>query len=119
MKLYCNPASPNSRRPRMVAHMLDLHVEEKVLDFAQGEHRKAEFLKVNPNGMVPALEDGGFTLWESCAIMQYLCSQKPGNTLWPETDAKARADISRWQFWTLAHLGAPINTLISQNIFVP
>src|SRR5437879_10284276 len=55
----------------------------------------------SPTGRTPTLVDGDFVLWESNAIMQYVASHAP-NTLWPD-DARARADIVRWQSWQLAH----------------
>jgi glutathione S-transferase len=51
---------------------------------------------------MPVLEDEGFVLWESNAIMQYLASQKPTSGLWP-SDPRQQADVSRWQCWELAH----------------
>src|SRR5205823_5881893 len=66
--------------------------------------RSENYLTLCPTGRTPTLVDGDFTLSESNAIMQYLASKKP-STLWPD-DARARADISRWQCWQLAHWGA-------------
>ena len=51
---------------------------------------------------MPTLKDGDFVMWESNAINQYLASQKPESGLLP-TDEKARLDVTRWQFWDLAH----------------
>ena len=65
-----------------------------------GSHTPA-YLAINPTGRTPSLVDGDFKLWESTAIMQYIASQKP-NSLWPN-DARAQADIARWQSWQLAH----------------
>ena len=51
---------------------------------------------------MPTLEDGDFVLWESNAILQYLASKKPASGLLPK-DERARIDVTRWQFWDLAH----------------
>ncbi len=64
----------------------------------EGEQNAPSFLKLNPNHRVPVLEDGGFVLWESCAIMQFLADTVPGQTLYP-TDPRSRADVNRWLFW--------------------
>jgi glutathione S-transferase len=78
--------------------------------------KKPEYLELNANGKVPVLVDGDFRLWESRAIMQYVASKKPGNTLWP-TDAKRQADIVRWQFWEASHLSKGTGAYAFENLF--
>jgi glutathione S-transferase len=107
MKLYINQLSPNSRKVTSVLAHLGLDSEVEVVDFGKGDNRTPEFLAVNPNGKIPALTDGDFTLWESNAIMGYLCS-KADTTLWPKTNA--RYDIIRWMSWELAHWGRWISS---------
>src|SRR5579859_7715663 len=52
----------------------------------------AEYRAMNPNGLVPTLEEDGFILWESNAILRYICSAyAPDSPLWPR-DLRARAD---------------------------
>ncbi|HEX7749324.1 MAG TPA: glutathione S-transferase [Bordetella sp.] len=57
-----------------------------------------EYLRMNPNGQVPVIDDGGFVLWESNAIVRYLSSRYAEGTLWP-ADPCARADADRWMDW--------------------
>lgn len=57
-----------------------------------------EFAKLNPNRTVPVIDDGGFVLWESNAIVRYLAARYGAGTLWPE-DACMRADADRWMDW--------------------
>ena len=57
-----------------------------------------EYLRMNPNGQVPVIDDGGFVLWESNAIVRYLSSRYGEGTLWP-ADPRARADTDRWMDW--------------------
>ncbi|MCE9668190.1 glutathione S-transferase family protein [Myxococcus stipitatus] len=116
MKLYFHPMSGNSRRVLLVAAHLDVPLERVVVDLTQGEQRGAPHLGRNPNGRVPVLDDDGFVLWESRAIMQYLAEKTPGQTLLP-TDARGRADVSRWLFWCTAHM-APANTILVLENFV-
>lgn len=116
MKLYFHPLSGNSRRVLLVAAHLDVPLERIVVDLPKGEQRGAPHLKLNPNGRVPVLDDDGFVLWESRAIMQYLTEKTPGQTLLP-ADAQGRADVSRWLFWCAAHM-APANTLLVFENFV-
>ncbi len=116
MKLYLNPLSPNVRRVRLTAAVLGIDLDEKLLDFAKGEHKSAEYLALNPNGAVPTLVDGDFVLTESRAIMQYLASKKPESGLLPKSEAE-RADVLRWQFWDAAHFSPALGTLGFERVF--
>jgi glutathione S-transferase len=116
MRLYFHPLSGNSRRVLLVAAHLDVPLERIVVDLPRGEQRSAPHLSRNPNGRVPVLDDDGFVLWESRAIMQYLCEKTPGQTLLP-TDPRGRAEVSRWLFWCAAHM-APANTILVFENFV-
>lgn len=117
MKLYYFPASPNTRKVHAVAIHLELPLELRLMDLQQGEQRTPEFLKLNPSGRTPVLQDGDFTLFESTAIMQYLASQVP-NSLWPQ-DVRSRADIMRWQSWDLAHWIQGCQPLQYENFVKP
>ncbi|MFY9839026.1 MAG: glutathione S-transferase family protein [Xanthobacteraceae bacterium] len=101
MKLYGFPPSPNTWQVRALAAYLGVPLEFEFVDLTKGAQRTPAFLALNPTGRTPLLVDGDFNLWETLAIMQYIASKKP-NSLWPN-DARSRADITRWQSWTLAH----------------
>ncbi len=101
MKLYGFAPSPNTWQVRALASHLGLPLEFVPLDFVKGDTKTPAFLAINPTGRTPALVDGDFKLWETMAIMQYVAGKK-ANPLWPD-DARARADITRWQSWNLAH----------------
>ena len=60
-----------------------------------------EYRALNPNGLVPTLEEDGFVLWESNAIVRYLAAKHPEAELWPE-DLQVRADADRWMDWQAA-----------------
>jgi glutathione S-transferase len=103
MKLYYYPNTTACRRVLAVAFHLQLPLELLELPLGDDGHpntRRAR--QLNPGGRVPVLEDGTFSLWESNAIMQYLCTRKISQSLFPEEE-KPRLDISRWQFWQAAH----------------
>jgi glutathione S-transferase len=115
MKLYYNPLSPNCRRVLLTAAQLGLSLEEQVIDLTKGEHKSADYLAINPNGMVPTLVDGTLNLWESRAILQYLASKKPAAGLLGKNESE-RIDIVRWQCWDAAHLSAQVGVLIWENM---
>ena len=115
MKLYVFPPSPNARKVMMVSQHLGLQPEIEIVNLAGGDQHTPEYLAINPNGVMPALTDGDLTLWESNAIMQYLCGKSDDQSLWPE-DAAARADVSRWQCWQLSSFGPACGTLVFQNM---
>jgi len=115
MKIYAFPPSPNSRKVLAAAKHLGLDIEVEVVNLIEGEQLKPEFVTLNPNHKTPTLVDGGFVLWESNAIMQYLAAISRPNSLCP-ADPRTQADISRWQCWQLAHWGPACGTLIFEYV---
>src|SRR3712207_2889948 len=63
-----------------------------------GVNDTPDFLRMNPNGLVPVIDEGSFVLWESNAIVRYLAARYAGGLLWPE-DLRVRADADRWMDW--------------------
>jgi glutathione S-transferase len=115
MRLYHHPQSSNARRAVMTAIHLDVKADLVFVDLAKGAQRDAAYLRLNPNGKVPVLDDDGFVLWESHAIMQYLADKTPGQTLYP-TDIPARADVNRWLFWSAHHFTPAVSVLNWENM---
>jgi glutathione S-transferase len=116
MKLHVAPPSPRAIKVVALKNNLELDCEIRVLDFARGDHTTPEYAALNPNKLMPVLEDEGFVLWESNAILQYLAAKKPECGLWP-SDAKRQADVLRWMSWESAHW-APngCSILIRENL---
>ncbi len=115
MKLYYHPNSPNCVNVLATAKQLGMQLDLQLVDLLKGAQKDPAYLALNPNGRVPTLADGDFILWESNAIMQYLAGKKPGNSLWP-VDDRARADVSRWQFWQAFHWTRATGTLVWENM---
>ena len=65
------------------------------------------FKKMNPNSRVPVIDDDGFVLWESHAIVRYLAAKHSAGKLYP-TDLKERALAEKWMDWAQAQVGGPI-----------
>jgi glutathione S-transferase len=114
MKLYSIHNSNNCRRVNATVQHLGLDIE--IVESGMGDLKTPEFLANNPNGKVPTLVDGDLRLWESRAMMQYLATKKPGNTLWPN-DPKKQADIARWQFWEASHLSKGTGAFAFEKLF--
>jgi glutathione S-transferase len=103
MKLYSFPPSPNTWKVRALAAHLGIPLDIEFVDLTKGGSKSPEFLAVNVMGRTPALVDGDFKLSESTAIMHYLAGQKP-SSVWP-SEPRARAEVMRWECWSLAHWG--------------
>jgi glutathione S-transferase len=71
---------------------------ERVPIRPHSESRAPDFLSINPNGRIPAIDDDGFILWESLAINLYLAERYAGAPLWP-AEVKERARAYQWSFW--------------------
>ena len=79
----------------------------------------ADYLAKNPNGLVPVIEDNGFVLWESNAIVRYLAAQHGAGTLCPG-DPRMRADADRWMDWQATAFNPAIGPAFWQLIrFAP
>jgi glutathione S-transferase len=115
MKLYQNPGSTNARRARLTAAVLGIELDEVLVDLGKGEHKRPEYLALNPNGAVPTLVDGDFVLTESRAIMQYLASKRPESGLFPQEEP-FRWQVVRWQFWDAAHFSPAVGTVFFEKI---
>ena len=95
MKLYNVAYSGNSYKVRLLLAQLSVPCEIVEVDILKGESRTTEFLKINPNGRTPVLDDNGFILAESNAILAYLAK---GTKFLPE-DRQKFALIFQWMFF--------------------
>jgi glutathione S-transferase len=95
MKLYYHPISGHAHRARLFLGLLGLENELIEVNLAKGAHKSPEFLKLNPFGQVPVLQDGDTVIADSNAIMVYL-AKKTGATNWLPEDAEGAARVQRW-----------------------
>ena len=95
MRLYNVAYSGNSYKVRLLLAQLAIPCEIIEVDILKGESRTPEFLKINPNGRTPVLDDDGFILAESNAILAYLAR---GTKFLPE-DRKKFGQIFQWMFF--------------------
>jgi glutathione S-transferase len=94
MKLY-EFAPTRSIRVRWTLQELGVDFEPIRVNLLAGEHRRPEFLKINPAGKIPVLVDGDLVLTESVAIVLYLADKYSNKGLIPD-DLKERAQVNRW-----------------------
>jgi glutathione S-transferase len=118
IELYVFPPSPRAFKVMAVANHLGIDTTLRMVDLLKGDQKGADFAAMNPNMRMPVLKDGDYVLWESDAILQYLAGQKPGNGLFPSNE-RARLDITRWQFWGVAHWDPACAVLIFENLLKP
>jgi len=97
MKLYYHPASTTCRMVMMFAAEEGISLDYQVVDILAGEHLQPEYKALNPNCLVPLLDDEGFLLTESGAIIRYLAG-KNGSAAYPP-DLKERARIDEMMEW--------------------
>jgi glutathione S-transferase len=97
MKLYMHPVSMTSRPVRLFIAESGIDVDEQLVDLFTGEHYKEPFASMNPNRMVPVLEDGDFRLTESSAILKYL-ADRIDSPAYPK-DLKQRAKVNEMMDW--------------------
>ncbi len=108
LRLWGRLSSINVRKVVLCAQVLELAIERIDAGLSHGVVDTPDYRRKNPNGLVPLLEDGGFTLWESNTIVRYLCARE-NSPLYPQ-DLQRRADAERWMDWqqtTLNPAGSP------------
>ncbi len=102
MKLYHHPISTTSRPIMLFAAESGIPLEMQVVDLFTGEHMQPAYAGLNPNKLVPTLEDGDFVLTENSAILKYL-AEKTGSPAYPK-DLQQRARVNERMDWTSTQL---------------
>jgi len=98
LKIWGRTNSVNVKKALWAAEELGLKYERIDAGMQFGLTRTPEYRRMNPNSLVPTIEDDGFVLWESHTIVRYLAAKHAAGTLWP-TDPRVRADAERWMDW--------------------
>ncbi len=95
-------------RALWIARELGVDHEHIEIDIGERGARQSAYLKVNPNGRIPAIEDDGFVLWESLAITLYIAKKHGFGTLYP-SDPRDEAKVWQWSFWALSEVDRGVN----------
>src|SRR3954452_2537903 len=117
LKIYGVPRS-RAFRTLWMAKELGLDYENVPIDMGKGETRTPDYLRINPNGHIPAIDDDGFILWESMAINLYLAKKYSPASLYPalpEDEARAW----QWSFWAMTEVERPVLTALFHRAMLP
>ena len=101
LKIWGRVNSVNVKKALWAAEELGLEYQRVDAGLQFGVNKTPEYLKMNPTGLVPTIDDDGFRLWESHTIVRYLASKHGTGALCP-TDLRVRADAERWMDWAFA-----------------
>ncbi|ANF58793.1 glutathione S-transferase family protein [Halotalea alkalilenta] len=119
LRIWGRANSSNVKKVLWCAEELGLRFERIDAGGAFGLVDGEEFRKMNPNGLVPCIEDDGFVLWESNAIIRYLLARHgDDSTLLPAT-LEGRASAERWMDWCSFSLSAPFAVLVKHLVRSP
>jgi glutathione S-transferase len=116
IKIYGSPKS-SSGRCFWTLEEVGQTYEAKPINFKEKEHKSKAYLKINPNGKVPSLTDGDYTIWESMAINMYLAEAYKPELI--GEDAKERGHVYQWSIWAITDLQTPLIDIFIQLVFVP
>jgi len=108
LKIWGRVNSVNVKKAMWCVAELGIPCERIDAGMQFGVVNTPEYRKMNPTGLVPTIDDDGFTLWESHAIVRYLCARHSPGKLWP-ADLRARADAERWMDWAFTFQNAMRN----------
>jgi len=118
LRIWGRISSVNVQKVVWTADELGLAYERKDAGGAFGIVATPEYKRMNPNSLVPVIEDDGFVLWESNAIVRYLAGKHAPGSLWPD-DLRLRADVDRWMDWQATTFTPAMRDAFWQLVRVP
>ncbi len=98
IRLHYYPSNA-SFAPHVLLHELGVPFERVLVDRTRDAHKAPDYLKLNPNGLIPVLEDGDLVLYEAAAIVMHLADRFPQARLAPAPGTPARAHYYKWLLW--------------------
>ena len=110
LKIYGRKTSSNVQKVLWCCAEINLPFERLDYGGEFANNQTPEYLALNPNGLVPTIDDDGFILWESNSCVRYLAARYGNGKLWPH-DAQRAASASRWMDWQLSTLAGPTGVL--------
>jgi len=117
MKLYGSPISTCTRKVLCTLAEKGAQADFVNIELFKGEQKNADYMTVHqPFGRVPAIEDDGFSMYESRAIIRYLDATLPGTKLVPP-DAQGRAAMDQWTSVEYSYFSGPALKVIGERVF--
>jgi len=108
LKIYGTKTSSNVQKVLWCCGELDVPFErDENIGGPSRKDRTAAYLALNPNGLIPTIDDDGFILWESNVVVRYLSAKHGAGTLCP-VDLRSRADCDRWMDWQQTAIAPPM-----------
>ena len=111
LKIWGRTNSSNVQKVLWTCAELDVAFERVDWGGPFGGNQDPAYLAMNPNGLVPTVQDGDLIIWESNTIMRWLCATRGGERLHPQ-DAAQRTHVERWMDWNLSALTTPMGALL-------
>jgi glutathione S-transferase len=118
LKVWGRVNSINVQKVLWTLEELEVPYERVDAGMAFGVVNEPFYKKMNPNSRVPTIEDDGFVLWESNAIVRYLAAKHGAGTLYP-SDPRQRADADRWMDWASLHANLAIGPVFVGLVRTP
>lgn len=116
IRLY-GTAQSRARRSLWALEELGLKYEHFPVGF-DGATRKPDYLRINPNGHVPALDDDGFIIWESMAINLYLAEEHGKSPFWPSS-VHGHGSCYQWSFFGMTEIETSMLAIFMNRILLP
>ena len=107
LEIWGRPYSSNVIPVIWTANELGLKYTLQLAGGSFGKLDTQQYAQINPNRMIPAIRDGNFALWESLAIVRYLCDHYGADNLSP-ADPQTRAIADQWMEWSASKAFAPV-----------
>jgi glutathione S-transferase len=111
LKIWGRTTSSNVQKVLWTCAELNIEFERLDVGGPFGGNRDPEYLRLNPNGLVPTVKDGELVMWESNTICRYLCATRNGDRLYPR-DPGERTHVERWMDWQLSVIAPPMGQLL-------
>ncbi|MDY7225925.1 glutathione S-transferase family protein [Hyalangium rubrum] len=118
MKLYFAPGT-RAMRPRWMLEELGVPYEVQQLDLMKGEHKQPAYMKIHPLGVVPALDDNGFVMIESAAIVMHLADKFPEKGFAPAPGTNERGEYYQWISYVMTEAEKPLVEILMHTRFLP
>jgi len=118
LRLWGRATSSNVQKAMWLCAELSLPHERIDAGGPFGRTQEPAYLALNPNGLVPTIEDGDFVLWKSNTILRYLANRHAAHDWYP-ADARARAQVEQWMDWSSTTFGPALFNAFWQLVRTP